>query len=101
MPFELLHQRKESRSPSAFKTKVVLELLRGERELNEIAASYEIAPNQLRNWKSEFLENAEIIFDRKRDSRLRDELDTKQRESDQLAKKVGQQAIEIDFLKKR
>ena len=34
---------------SAFKTKVVLELLRGERELNEIAAAYEIAPNQLRN----------------------------------------------------
>ncbi len=85
---------------SSFKTKAVLELLRGERELNEIAAVYEIAPNQLRNRKSEFLENAEIVFDRKRDSRLRDELNAKQREADQLAKKVGQQTIEIDFLKK-
>lgn len=85
---------------SAFKTKVVLELLRGERELNEIAKANEIAPNQLRNWKSEFLENADIVFDRKRDNRLHDELDAKQREADQLAKKVGQQAIEIDFLKK-
>jgi len=54
----------------AFKTKVVLELLRGERELNEIAAAYEISPNQLKNWKSEFLENADSVFDRKRDSRL-------------------------------
>jgi len=85
---------------SAFKTKVVLELLRGERELNEIAAAYEIAPNQLRNWKSEFLENADVVFDRKRDSRLRTELDAKQREADQLAKKVGQLSIEVDFLKK-
>jgi len=85
---------------SAMKTKVVLELLRGERELNEIAAAYEIAPNQLRNWKSEFLENADIVFDRKRDCRLRDELDAKQRESDQLAKKVGQLTIQVDFLKK-
>lgn len=84
----------------AFKTKVVLELLRGERELNEIAAAYEIAPNQLRNWKSEFLENAETVFDRKRDSKLLDELSAKQREADQLAKKVGQMTIEIDFLKK-
>lgn len=84
----------------AFKTKVVLELLRGERELNEIAAAYEIAPNQLRNWKSEFLENAESVFDRKRDSKLMDELSAKQRESDQLAKKVGRMTLEIDFLKK-
>jgi putative transposase len=84
----------------AFKTKVVLELLRGERELNEIAVAYEIAPNQLRNWKSEFLENAETVFDRKRDSKLLDELSAKQREADQLAKKVGQMTIEIDFLKK-
>ena len=85
---------------SGFKTKVVLELLRGERELNEIAATYEIAPNQLRNWKAEFLDNVDIVFDRKRDSKLREELDFKQRESDQLAKKVGQLTIEVDFLKK-
>jgi putative transposase len=83
-----------------FKTKVILELLRGERELNEIAAEYEIAPNQLRNWKAEFLDNAVVVFDRNRDRKLRDELDTKQREADQLAKKVGQLTIEVDFLKK-
>ena len=85
---------------SSLKTKVVLELLRGERELNEIAAAYEIATNQLRNWKTEFLENAERVFDRKRDSKLLDELSAKQREADQLAKKVGQMTLEIDFLKK-
>lgn len=83
-----------------FKTKVILELLRGERELNEIAAEYEIAPNQLRNWKAEFLDNAVVVFDRNRDRKMRDELDTKQREADQLAKKVGQLTIEVDFLKK-
>lgn len=84
-----------------FKTKVILELLRGERELNEIASEYEIAPNQLRNWKAEFLDNSVVVFDRNRDRKLRDELDTKQREADQLAKKVGQLTIEVDFLKKR
>ena len=70
---------RRSFTPS-LKTKVVLELLRGERELNEIAATYEIAPNQLRNWKTEFLENAERVFDRKRDSKLLDELSAKQRD---------------------
>ena len=57
-----------------FKTKIVLEVLRGERELNEIAAEYEIAPNQIRNWKAEFVENATVVFDKKRDQRIKDEL---------------------------
>lgn len=50
------------RFTSGFKTKVVLELLRGERELDEIASAYEIAPNQLRNWKTVFLDNADIVL---------------------------------------
>ena len=82
------------------KTKIVLEVLKGERELNEIAAEYEIAPNQIRNWKTEFLENATVVFDKKRDQRLKDELNIKQQEADELAKKVGQLTLEVDFLKK-
>ena len=35
-----------------FKAKVVIELLKGEKELNELAAEQQIAPNQLRKWKS-------------------------------------------------
>lgn len=41
-----------------FKTKLVLELLREERSLGEIAQEHDISPNQLRNWKIEFLEKA-------------------------------------------
>ncbi|TCO69144.1 integrase core domain-containing protein [Marinisporobacter balticus] len=36
-----------------FKTQVVLELLREEKELNQLATEHEIAPNMLRNWKKE------------------------------------------------
>ena len=41
-----------------FKAKIVLEVLRGEKELNVIAAANEIAPNQICNWKAEFREAA-------------------------------------------
>ena len=37
-----------------FKTKIVVELLREEKPLGELAAEHEISPNQLRNWKREF-----------------------------------------------
>jgi len=91
----------QKRSYSAeMKTKIVLEVLKGERELNEIATEYEISPNQIRNWKTEFIENAAVVFDKKRDQRLKDELSIKQNEADELAKKVGQLTLEVDFLKK-
>lgn len=81
------------------KTKLVLEMIRGEAEVNEIAAREGIAPNQLRNWKSEFLENATMVFDKKRDQRLKDELAQQQQDADRLVKKVGQLTLEVDFLK--
>ena len=45
-----------------FKAKVVLEVIRGEEELGTIANKYGINPNMLRNWKKEFIENAERVF---------------------------------------
>jgi len=40
----------------------VIEILREEKTLNEIAAEYEIHPNQLSRWKAEFLKNAARAF---------------------------------------
>ncbi|MGI6751579.1 MAG: transposase [Anaerovoracaceae bacterium] len=45
-----------------FKSKLVLEVLREERPLGEIANEHDISPNQLRNWKVEFLKNAPRAF---------------------------------------
>ncbi len=39
-----------------FKTKIVLEILREEKQIGDIAAEHGLSPNQLRNWKKEFLE---------------------------------------------
>ena len=38
-----------------FKTNLVLQLLKGEKELNVLAVENDIQPNLLRNWKKEFL----------------------------------------------
>ena len=73
-----------------FKAKIVMELLRGEKELTVIASENEIAPNQIRNWKAEFLENAAAAFDDKKPENLKAELREKKSEMDTLYKKVGQ-----------
>ncbi len=40
-----------------FKAKLVLEVLEGEKTVNEIASAYGVLPLSLRNWKKQFLEN--------------------------------------------
>ncbi len=47
-----------------FKAKLVLEVLKGEKTINEIASAYEIIPNNLKNWKKQFLENMSLAFDK-------------------------------------
>ena len=84
-----------------FKSKIVLELLREERQLGEIAHEHGISPNQLRNWKREFLENAAKIFsESNQEKELRAKEKAMEEERNELMAKVGQLTIENDWLKK-
>ena len=82
---------------SEFKAKVVIEVLQGEKGLSEIAAQYNLNPNMVRNWKSEFLENASTIFENpKKAARRKEEALKKEKET--MLKTIGQLTIERDFL---
>ena len=37
-----------------FKTKIVLEVLKGDKTINEIASEYNIIPKNIQNWKNIF-----------------------------------------------
>ena len=85
-----------------FKTRVVLELLKEEKQLGELAAEYELSPNQLRNWRKEFLENAPKVFSQsKQEKELLAKEKALEEERNQLMAKVGQLTIENDWLKKK
>ena len=83
-----------------FKTNLVLQLLKGEKELDVLAAENDIQPNLLRNWKKEFLANASLAFDNKREDNLREKLAEERKEKAEYAKKVGQLTMQVDWLKK-
>jgi putative transposase len=82
-----------------FKAKLVLEVLEGERTLNEIASAYEVLPKNLKNWKKQFMENMSLAFDKSTVVKeYKEEIETLQKSNDELAKKVGNLTIEKDFL---
>ena len=78
-----------------FKTKVVLEALSERLTATELAQKYELHPNQIAQWKREFLDHAAEVFKTgKKDQQQ------SQEEVAQLYRKIGQLQVENDFLKK-
>ena len=83
-----------------FKSELVIELLKGEKDLNTIATENNIQPNLLRNWKKEFLDKASVVFDDTREDNLKKKLALECKEKAEYAKKVGQLTMQVDWLKK-
>jgi len=82
-----------------FKAQLVLELLKEEKSLNEIASSHEVLPKSLLEWKKQFLENMSLAFDKSTVVKeYKEEIVLLQKSNDELAKKVGNLTIEKDFL---
>lgn len=81
------------------KVKIVLEVLREEKTLNEIAAEYEVHPNQLSRWKAEFLSNAARTFSKETDN-VEKVKQSYEKEKDELLRQIGQLSYEVTWLKK-
>ena len=86
-------KRTRRKFSSKFKTKVVLEVLKEQQTIQELASKHEVHPNQISTWKNEFLSNASSVFESKKEKQ-----NTNQ-DTSKLYKVIGEQKVEIDFLK--
>ena len=80
---------------SEFKSKVAIEALKERYSLSELAERFELHPNQISQWKQEFLEKSKDVFDKKSSKSKEDQVDLYT-----LYTKIGQLEVERDYLKK-
>ena len=93
--------KKRSYSPE-YKVRIVLEMLREEMHVSEIASRESISRTQLQNWKKEFLDNAPLVFAQSKvEKQKQAEQKAAEEREEALMKKVGALSIEVDFLKKK
>jgi len=82
-----------------FKAKLVLEVLKGEKMVNEIASHCEVLPASLKSWKKQFLENMSLAFDKSTVVKeYKDEIEELKKSKDSIAKKLGETIVEKEFL---
>lgn len=83
-------QRKHT---AAFKSKVALEALQGEKTIAELASQYSLHPRQIQQWRKQLVDNAGAAFesDGKADKDW-------QAEKSRLYAQIGQLTVERDFL---
>lgn len=91
--------RKKTTYSTELKTKLVLEVLKGEKTLNEIASANNIIPKNLQNWKATFLANAELAMEpSKAVKEYKDENKELHAKIDEYARVVGKITVERDWL---
>lgn len=82
---------------SAFKAKVALESIKGEKTMAQIASEYGVHVNQIRQWRKHLLSELPGLFSDKRQKVDKERGDLE----DELYRQIGQLKVELEWLKKK
>ena len=83
------------------KAKIVLDVLRGDQTINEIASKHSVHPNLVSRWKQTATEGLPELFEDKRKKVDKNKYLKQEQLVERLYKLVGQRDVELDWLKKK
>jgi len=81
----------------AYKAKIVVEAIKGQQTVNQLASKYGVHPNMITEWKKQALAGLpQVLSDRRgKDEKAEEELKA------QLYQQIGQLKMELEWLKKK
>jgi len=82
---------------AAFKAKVALEALKGDRTMAELSSEFGVHANQIRQWRQKLVDELPSVFS---DRRRKNDKETEE-ETSELYRQIGQLKVELDWLKKK
>ena len=90
-------KNKRRNHSAAFKAKVALAALKGDKTLAELASEYEVHPNQITQWKKQLLDSLPELFSRRQKHEQQDQ----EALTSELYQQIGQLKVELDWVKKK
>lgn len=91
---------RKSYSPE-FKAQVVREVLREDKTLSQIAAMYEVHPNQVAQWRDQALVGLTDVFSRKKERDWVAQAAAHEQEKQELYAEIGRLTTQLSWLKKK
>ncbi len=82
------------------KAQIVLEILKEERTIAQIASEYGVHPNQLHRWKKQAIERLDVLFE-KDDRQERAREAAHERQLEELYAEIGRLTTQVNWLKKK
>jgi transposase-like protein len=82
------------------KAQIVLELLKEEKTVAQIASEYGIHPNQLHRWKKQALENFHRLFEDGQKAEVAKKAD-QERQLNELYTEIGKLTTQLNWIKKK
>ncbi len=76
----------------AFKSKVALAAVKGDKTISELSQQFDVHPNQITQWKTQLLDRMSVVFEGS------GKPDAPQVDIKTLHAKIGQLTLENDFL---
>lgn len=95
--FDPMNGKSKRKFTAQFKLKVVLEVLKEKETLAVISKRHELHPNQISDWKKQFLDGASAVFE----STTKSVKLTQEPDNALFYEQIGRLQMELTFFKKK